>query len=204
MSTSGSVTHLIDRVKEGDEAAARELQALYAPRVTGLARARLQGKYLRVADEDDVAQSVFAGFFHGAGRGQYDKLHDRDDLWHLLFTITIRKAQKLVKERERQKRHPGKRRQDPSAPGSADAPRSERSVDQVADRNPPPDLEVLANETIEHLLNCLDGDGQLRSIAIRKWEGYSNEEIATLLGCSSRTILRKLRLIRTIWSEEAG
>jgi hypothetical protein len=33
--------------------------------------------------------------------------------------------------------------------------------------------EVLANETIDRLLNCLDGKGQLRSIAIWKWEGHS-------------------------------
>jgi RNA polymerase sigma factor (sigma-70 family) len=202
MSSSGSVTKLIGRVKEGDEAAAQELQARYSPRVLGLARARLQGKYLRIADEDDVAQSVFAGFFQGAERGQYNQLHDRDDLWHLLFKITIRKAQKLVKEQERQKRCPGKGRQEPSSPGSASGPWSDPAVDQIADPNPPPDLEVLANETIERLLNCLDGKSQLRSIAIWKWENYSNEEIATMLGCSSRTILRKLRLIRTIWVEE--
>ena len=92
MSSSGSVTTLIGRVKEGDEAAVRELHARYSPRVAGLARARLQGRRLCVADEEDVVQSVFAGFFRGAERGQYTQLHDRDDLWHLLFRITIRKA----------------------------------------------------------------------------------------------------------------
>jgi DNA-directed RNA polymerase specialized sigma24 family protein len=60
---------------------------------------------------------------------------------------------------------------------------------------------VLANETIEHLL-CRLGNAKLKSIAVWRWEGYSNEEIATMLGCSSRTILRKLELIRTIWNEE--
>ena len=70
------------------------------------------------------------------------------------------------------------------------------------------ELQTLAltfNEMIERLLNRLDGNGQLRSIAIWEWEGYSNEEIARMLGCSSRSILRKLALIRTIWAkEEAG
>jgi RNA polymerase sigma factor (sigma-70 family) len=200
MSRSGSVTKLIGRVKEGDEAAAQELQARYARRIEGLARQRLQGKYLRIADEEDVVQSVFAGFFLGAERGQYTQLHDRGDLWHLLVKITVRKAQKLVKEQERQKRNPGKARPEPS-PGSPDAP-GNRAVEQVADPNPPPDLEAMANETIDHLLGCLEGKGQLRAIAIWKWEGYSNEEIAAMLGCSSRTILRKLGHIRTIWTEE--
>jgi DNA-directed RNA polymerase specialized sigma24 family protein len=202
MCSSGSVTKLIDRVKEGDEAAARELEARYAPRVTGLARARLHGKHLRVADEEDVAQSVFAGFFHGAERGQYEQCHDRDDLWHLLCKITVRKAQKLLKEQGRLKRDPGKGRQEPLSPAAANTRSGDPAVDQIADPNLPPDLEVLANDTIERLLNCLDGKSQLRSIAIWKWENHSNEEIATMLGCSSRTILRKLRLIRTIWAEE--
>jgi DNA-directed RNA polymerase specialized sigma24 family protein len=194
MSSSGSVTNLIGRVKEGDAAAALELQALYSPRVTGLARARLRGKYLRVADEDDVANSVFWGFFRGAERGQYDQLHDRDDLWHLLFKITIRKALRLVKEQERQKRCP--------CPGCADTPRSDSAIGQIADPNPPPDHMALANETINRLLNCLDGKGRLRFIAIRKWEGYSNKEIAVMLGLSCKTIARKLKLIRALWAEE--
>jgi hypothetical protein len=42
----------------------------------------------------------------------------------------------------------------------------------------------------------------MRSIAVWKWEGYSNEEIALMLGCCVRTITRKLELIRTIWSKE--
>jgi DNA-directed RNA polymerase specialized sigma24 family protein len=39
----------------------------------------------------------------------------------------------------------------------------------------------------------------LRSIAVWKWQGYSTAEIASMLGCSSRTIERKLKLIRIIF-----
>jgi DNA-directed RNA polymerase specialized sigma24 family protein len=196
-SASGSVTNLICRVKKGDAAAALELFARYSRRLLGLARARLQGKDLRVADEEDVVNSALAGFFLGAERGQYTQLHDRDDLWHLLVKITIRKAQKFVKEQQRQKRCPrGVGRGSLAGTLLVDVP-----VEQVADRKPPPDLEVLANETIEHLLSRL-GNARLRSIAVWKWEGYFNEEIASLLGCSTRTIARKLELIRTIWNKE--
>src|SRR5215472_8164885 len=107
VSSLGSVTNLICQVKEGDAAAVQELFARYFRRLLGLARAKLQGKDLRVADEEDVVNSALAGFFLGAERGQYTQLHDRDDLWHLLVKITIRKAQRLVKEQGRQKRCPG-------------------------------------------------------------------------------------------------
>jgi DNA-directed RNA polymerase specialized sigma24 family protein len=193
------VTNLICHVKKGDGAAARELFARYWGRMLGLARARLRGKHLRVANADDVVNSALAGFFLGAERGQYTKLHHRDDLWHLLVKLTIRKAQKLVKEQGRLKRCPRRAGGGISSQGSAgalllvDVP-----VEQIADRRPPPDLEVLAKETIDHLLSRL-GNAKLRAIAVWKGEGYFNEEIAARLGCCSRTIERKLDLIRTIW-----
>jgi RNA polymerase sigma factor (sigma-70 family) len=201
ISSSGSVTKLICRVKEGDAAAVRELLARYSRRLLGLARARLQGKELRVADEEDVVQSAFVGFFLGAKRGQYTRLRDRDDLWHLLVKITIRKAQKLVKEQERQKRCPRRAGQGTPSQDLAGTLLVDEAVEQVADPKPPPDLEVVTNETIEHLLSRL-GSARLRSIAVWKWQGYSNEEIASALGCSSRTVGRKLAVIRTIWNDE--
>src|SRR5262249_1767622 len=109
-SSAGSVTHLICQVKKGDAAAAQELFARYFRRLLGLARVKLQGKDLRIADEQDVVNTALAGFFLGAERGQYTRLHDRDDLWHLLVKITVRKAQRLVKEQQRQKRCPPRAR----------------------------------------------------------------------------------------------
>ena len=201
MSSTGSVTKLILRVKQGDRTAAQELLARYFRRLLGLARAKLQGKQLRAADEEDVVQSALIGFFLGAERGQYAQLRDRDDLWHLLVKITIRKAQKLLNEEQRQKRCPGTEHPGTPWPGPGDTPRKDEAVERVADPHPSPDLEVLANETIKRLLQRLE-DTQLRAIAVWKWEGYTIEEMATMLGCSSRTILRKLKLIRAIWREE--
>jgi len=37
---------------------------------------------------------------------------------------------------------------------------------------------------------------------VAKMEGYSNDEIAEQLGCSRRTIARKLDAIRILWSNE--
>jgi DNA-directed RNA polymerase specialized sigma24 family protein len=159
----------------------------------GVARVRLRGKYLGAADEEDVVQSALVGFFLGAEKGQYNQLHDRDDLWHLLVKITTRKAQKLVRHEEAQKRKP--------LPGSGAPAAGGPCAQDVVDPKATPDLEVLAGEEIERLLGLL-GDPQLRSIAVWKWEDHTNEEIAALLGCATRTVERKLSLIRKIWAEE--
>jgi hypothetical protein len=155
LSSCGSVTKLIWQIRKGDPAAAQELCGRYARRLEGLARANLRGKDLRIADEEDAVNSALAGFFLGAKRGQYTQLHDRDDLWHLLAKIVKRKAQELVREQRAKCRWPG---------------RTDVPMDEITGRNPPPDLEVMANETIEHILSRL-GSPCLRAIVLLKCEG---------------------------------
>jgi IS30 family transposase len=46
------------------------------------------------------------------------------------------------------------------------------------------------------------GDAELEAIALLKMQGYTVEQIAQQLGYVSRTIKRKLRLIRTLWEQE--
>ena len=46
------------------------------------------------------------------------------------------------------------------------------------------------------------GDDELRRVAQRRMEGDSVEEIATLFKYASRSIKRKLQLIREIWERE--
>ncbi len=53
-------------------------------------------------------------------------------------------------------------------------------------------------ELYSELLGALSDD-TLRRVATWKLEGYSNEEIAEKLGCSLRSVERKLALIRQQW-----
>jgi DNA-directed RNA polymerase specialized sigma24 family protein len=51
------------------------------------------------------------------------------------------------------------------------------------------------------LLASLDDD-TLKSIAVWKTEGYTNEEIAAQLGVVLRTVERKVHAIRKRWTNE--
>ena len=42
----------------------------------------------------------------------------------------------------------------------------------------------------------------LRSVVQWKMEGYTNEDIAEILGVSVRTVGRKLGMVRMTWAEE--
>lgn len=47
---------------------------------------------------------------------------------------------------------------------------------------------------------CRDAD--LKTLAVWKMEGYTNEEIAVRWGCVLRTVERRLRVIRSLWAGE--
>ena len=53
---------------------------------------------------------------------------------------------------------------------------------------------------LEHLVLKFE-DPTLRLIAQRRLEGWSHDEIAVAVGCTSRTVIRKLKRIRQEWEE---
>jgi RNA polymerase sigma factor (sigma-70 family) len=110
-------------------------------------------------------------------------LQDRNDLWRLLAVITVRKSIDLQRRR---------RPEEMTAPDA---------VDQFLSREPPPELAAELAEECQRLLDTL-GDPQLKSIALWKVEGLTNEEIAQRLGCVLRSVERKLHRIRLVWESE--
>jgi DNA-directed RNA polymerase specialized sigma24 family protein len=196
MSSEGSVTHWIDRLKLGDPAAAEQLWQAYFRRLVGLARKKLEGTPRRAADEEDVALSAFDSFCRGAEEGRFPHLLDRDNLWRLLVTITARKAYRLALHEGRDKRGGNSVLDEAALAGPG-----EPGLEQLLGREPTPDFAARMAEDYQELLARLD-DAALRRVTVWKMEGYSNEEIAVRLGCVPRTVERKLALIRTVWSQE--
>src|SRR5262245_17111897 len=194
MTAELSVTRLVGMLKEGDGEAAQRLWEAYFGRLTALARAKLRGVPTRAADEEDVALSAFDSLCRRAEAGRFPRLDDRDDLWQLLFVITVRKALKLVRHEGRASRGRGR------VFTLSDLPASE--VDRLLGGGPTPELAAQMTEECRRLLEGL-GEESLRSVALWKMEGYTDAEIAGRLGCIRQTVGRKLRLIRDLWSEGA-
>src|SRR5262249_53245000 len=92
MASEGSVTRWLPLLQAGDPAAVQQLWERYFRRLVGLARLKLRGAPCCAAYEEDVALSAFATFVRHAERGRFPALADRDGLWRLLVTITVRKA----------------------------------------------------------------------------------------------------------------
>lgn len=183
----------------GDDQAAQRLWDRYFARMVRLAKRKFDaiGINRRAADEEDIAQGAMISFFRRAADGQFD-LGDREELWKLLVTITIRKAYAEMKKQRAKKRGSGQVRGE-SIFIKAGQDEGVGGLGQVLGDAPTPELAALTAERCEELLNLLKDDTQ-RAVAKYKLEGHSNEEIAKLLDCVPRTVERKLNRIREKWS----
>ena len=200
MSSDDSVSAWIEGLKAGQESAATRLWGHFYARLVALACRRLRDVPRRAADEEDVVVSSFETFFRRAREGHFPRLHDRNDLWHLLVTITERKALNHVRDLKRQKRGGGMVRGDSaflSPTSSADG----AGIDQIAGPEPTPEFAAATTEGLYRLLGLLETD--LRQIALLKLEGQTNQEIAAIIGRSVPTVERRLNLIRDAWTGEA-
>jgi DNA-directed RNA polymerase specialized sigma24 family protein len=195
MPSDGSVTRWIDQLPLGDGAAVRQLWQRYFQRLVGLARKKLADAPRGMADEEDVAMSVFDSLCRQAEQGRFPDLANRDGLWRLLVVMTVRKASHLRRDVTRLKRGGGQ------STGAEDGETSDRRLEEILSREPDPATAALAADEHRRLMEVL-GDDELRRVAQRRMEGDSVEEIAELFGYATRSIKRKLQLIRETWERE--
>lgn len=200
MSSDEAVTHWIGGLKSGDPAAIQKLWELYFEKLVFMARKKLQMASRRVSDEEDVALSAFNSFCQGVAKGNFPDLEDRDNLWRILVVITARKAIDQIQYEHRQRRGGGKVRGE-SVFDSEHLGEMVPGLQQAIGKEPTPEFAAQVAEESQRLLDRLEDD-TLRQIALWKMEGYTHDEIATQLGCTTRTIKRKLQLIRLNWSGE--
>lgn len=193
------VTQWIEGLKAGDEAAVADLWDRYFDRLVHLARQRLGSTPRRVADEEDVAVSVFRCLCAGAEHGRLAEIEDRGDLWRVLVTMTMRKAIDQQRRLMGKKRGSGKVRGESVFLRKSDEGASP-GLQQFGGTIPTPQMMAIIEEEGERLLSALD-DEKLRQVALWKLEGFTNDEIAEKLSLTTRSIERKLQRIREKWSQ---
>jgi len=181
-----TISQWLDQLKLGNDQAVQELWDRYQYRQMGLARKLLGDAPRGAADEEDVALSAFNSFCIRAAEGRFPQLEDRDDLWKILATITVRKASRLARRERRRK--------------VADVG---QSLEDLSDHQPRPEFAAVSKQEMRRLFELLDDD-LLRLVAYCKLEGETNAQIAETIGKSVPTVERKLRTIRQLWSAEVS
>jgi RNA polymerase sigma-70 factor (ECF subfamily) len=171
----------LQRLNDGDEAAAAAVYERFARRLIGLARARLDSRLRQKLDPDDVVQSVFRSFFTRQ-REQKFELTDWDNLWSLLALITVRKCTNVRAKFGRKARNAGL-----EVRAKADLDSSSSGWVPPAREPTPADAAVLT-ELVERLLNSLpDKDRRIVGLCL---EGKSLGEISNEINRAERTVRR--------------
>jgi RNA polymerase sigma factor (sigma-70 family) len=194
-----SVSQWIADLKEGQADSAQQLWERYSSQLVELARRRMKSVPKRVADEEDIAASIFHSLCRGAAAGRFQDVKKRDDLWWLLLAITRQKVVDHIRRETAQKRGGGFTRLEFAGNGNADS--KDFGLDQLVGPGPTPEFVVMLQEQHERLLSMLRDDC-LRQIAGYRIEGFTVAEIAEKLRLSVRSIERKLKLIRAAWAKE--
>jgi RNA polymerase sigma-70 factor (ECF subfamily) len=170
------LAELLDRLRAGDEDAARAIHARFTPGLLRLARRQL--RYARhKADPESVVQSVYRSFFVRQRAGEYT-LDDWDGLWALLTRITLRKCWNRVRYHRQKCRDLDREQQLLSDQDAAALVASE----------PTPLQAAVLTETVTGLLaGVRDRERQIRELLL---QGRDVEQIRVEVRCGERTVRR--------------
>ena len=179
----GSVTRIIPALQRGEQQAVQALWERYFEPMVRVAEARLRGAPCRVGGAEDVAVDAFLRFCAAVKReGRFPDLSSRDNLRRLLFLFTVWEAGDFRARETR--RHRAVR---------GDSALGEAGFELHAGREPPPEGQA----QLASLLAKLPEERKLRSIALLRLEGLSNDEIAAKCKLSRATVELRFRLIRS-------
>lgn len=192
------VTLWLERLKDDDPEAAQRLWNHYSVRLAGVARRKFGPLPRRTYDEEDAAISAFRSFCTGISRRRFLDLDDRDNLWHLLVTITARKVNARRRYEQRARRGGSQVSEVPLyeiVHGDGNS-----LADMIESLEPTPEFAAEISEQCRVLLAQLDDD-EMRHVVLLRFEGYNNTEIAQRLQCTRNRVARKLARVRGLWSE---
>ena len=179
----GSVTRMIPALQRGEQQAVQVLWMHYFEPMVRLAEARLRGAPCRAGAAEDVAVEAFLRFCRDVQRqGRFADLSSRDNLLRLLLRFTFCEAGDFRKRETR--RHQTVR---------GDSALGKAGFELHAGREPPPEGQA---QLASLLAKLPDDKTKLRSIALLRLEGLSNDEIAAACKLSRATVERRFVMIR--------
>ena len=140
----------MDRLRSGEDEAAREVFVRFAARLVGLARRHLDGRLAVKVDPEDVVQSAYKSFFIRQRDGTLD-VGTWDGLWGVLTMITLRKCA------DRAAYYRAGKRDVPARPDRRIRRQSPDAAAEIAlDREPMPEEAAVLAETVEALFRSID------------------------------------------------
>lgn len=193
---TGSISRAIAQNSQLNEDDAQLIWNRFFENLCRFASKKIYKRHRRLIDPEDIAGSAMFALIDGIKNKRFHSVSNRDQLWQMLVMIAARKAISQARHLDRDKRGG-------AAWKEGDAALNGQRLDQVAeyiDRSDDPAKFVEIEMTCRELLAALPHD-KFREIALMRLAGFSNQEIGVKIGCSQRTIDRKLLLIREVWND---
>ena len=159
---------LISRIALGDRAAFRALYTATSAKLFGVCLRVLKNR----TDAEDVLQESYIKIWHNAARYQVSGYSP------ITWLVTIARNQSIDRLRARR-------------PDSVELGEAE----EIADRNPTPEQNVVLGGEVERLRLCLErlSPGRAEAVKAAYMEGYSYQELADRLNQPINTVRTWLR-----------
>ena len=198
MSSIGSLTLYVQHLQSPDdrqrEEAARVIWERFASKLQALVRRHLDNRIRRREDEQDILQSMYVSFCTGQFQGKTAPA-SREELWKLLVRITMCKVVNTANRHLAARRDVRRERNAATDQNGATPVLFPRwMLDHVDRAQPSPEERVVVVEELDRLLQGLTEE--YRRIVVWKLEGFTNAEIACMIGRTVRCVELKMQLIR--------
>lgn len=202
---------LIQRFRDGDEAAAARLFERYFDQVDQLAQRKLSPQLQRRIGSDDIAQSVYRSLFDKVAAGRF-VIEEEGKLWSLLAKMTSHKVLRQVERNRAGLRDVSREQPLESGDRSGDGPDCDLSDLDGDD----PQLKAIVDDALEYVLDTITpawkaivesshtqqdvasisaasgaSESDVRrvlTLRIKSSQGLDNSQIAETLDCSEVTI----------------
>jgi DNA-directed RNA polymerase specialized sigma24 family protein len=172
-----------------DPAEIQQLWEHFFQRLVELIRKQSQSVSGSLANETGTLQDLLDSLNRAVECGRFPQLCDRNSLWRFLLIITALNVPDLKAQGKVTLRDAG-------------WPGEESVFAEIVGQEPMPEFAAQLVKQSERLVRRL-GNLKLRSIAVWKLQGYTDDQIAAEFGTTSRLVRSRLERIWAIWSEEA-
>jgi DNA-directed RNA polymerase specialized sigma24 family protein len=197
MSSVGSVTLCVQQLRSPDgrqrEEAARVIWERFSPRLQALVRRHLDNRIRRREDEHDILQNTYVSFCKGQFEGKASP-SSRQELWKLLVRITMCKVVNTAHRHHAARRDVRRERTEARDQDRAGALFPRWMLEHVDRAQPSHEEMVVVHDEVERILHELSED--LRRIVLWKLDGFTNADIAKMMGRTVRSVELKMQLIR--------
>ena len=128
------------RFESGDPEAWEKLVDVFYDRLVRLAYRRMEAMPPAIADQEGAVISALRSFFSGVQNGQFSRIENEVDLWHVLATITARKTIRQMRAHRK-------------SSGQADHIDASQDIERLMSRQIMPDEEVAMIEDFQRRLD---------------------------------------------------